>query len=160
MNTDNAINCAEEIKMSDVEDFDNVKLQNVARAFVAEMVLCRVNLLIEEMIKSPDSWDTQWHHDLFEQMDAAPEQEEDETDEEYEARCSEHTGERREPYEFYVVDRFFARKLEELGALITYEFDEPVWGRETTGQAIHLDSIVEDIVTTYKGMLTRFWEVE
>jgi len=50
-----------------------------------------------------------------------------------------------EPYEFYFVSESLARRLYDKGELIARDFAMPIWGRQTTGQAIYLDCVIESI---------------
>ena len=54
-----------------------------------------------------------------------------------------------EPYEWWAVDSWFAERLEDRGCVVLDDVFGvgPVWGRETTGQAIMMDGVVRDIVT-------------
>jgi len=48
-----------------------------------------------------------------------------------------------EAYEHWIVDRWFAEKLEAKGEMISYDIHGLViWGRTCTGQAVLLDSVV------------------
>lgn len=121
---------------------DAKKLQRACSAFVDEMILCRVNRVVDALLDHPDATEQQWYRDLFLEPDG-------DTDSE--------SG-TREPLEFYAVTEFLAQQLEVRGALVTREFDQPIWGREVSGQRIHLDRIMEDILTAHEDTLSRFWE--
>lgn len=72
----------------------------------------------------PDSWNT-WQ-EACEARDIEPHQ--------------------REIYEHWIVSDWFADKLAEKGEKIDKDFAGlTVWGRTTTGQAIYMDSVVQDI---------------
>jgi hypothetical protein len=50
-----------------------------------------------------------------------------------------------EVYEFWAVDEWLYDKLTEKGE-ITFEYlDFYIWGRQTTGQAIYLDEVIQEI---------------
>lgn len=55
-----------------------------------------------------------------------------------------------EAYEHWIVTNWFADKLEERGEMVLRDFlGLTIWGRTTTGQAIHMDWIIGDI---YKSL--------
>lgn len=57
-----------------------------------------------------------------------------------------------EPLEYYAVSDFLANKLKERGEPVTQFGYHWVWGRCCSGQAIYLDSVIEDIaVECYKN---------
>lgn len=59
-------------------------------------------------------------------------------------------SEPREVYEWWAVSDFLASRLLERGACIYNGPDAQLWGRCATGQAIALDSVIQDIaVETY-----------
>lgn len=51
-----------------------------------------------------------------------------------------------EIFEHFVVDDFLARKLTQKGEVVQEFMGFTIWGRGTTGQAIYIDSVIEDIV--------------
>ena len=52
-----------------------------------------------------------------------------------------------EAYEHWVVSESFARQLADAGEMVTTDlFGLTVWGRTCSGQAIHMDAVVRDIV--------------
>ena len=52
----------------------------------------------------------------------------------------------REVFEFWVVTRWFADKLEDHGEKVARDFaGHDVWARTTTGQAISMDAVIQDI---------------
>lgn len=54
--------------------------------------------------------------------------------------------EQHEVYEHWLVDRYFAARLEERGELIIYFNNMVIWGRCTTGQSICLDHVIRAMV--------------
>lgn len=52
---------------------------------------------------------------------------------------------KNEPLEYWVVSNWFAERLEEHGELTVSDGECTWWGRCTSGQAIYLDSIIEEI---------------
>jgi len=51
-----------------------------------------------------------------------------------------------EVYEFWAISKWLSEKLEEKGEIIFEMLDFIVWGRQTTGQAILMDNVIEEIV--------------
>ena len=58
-------------------------------------------------------------------------------------------GEYPEIYEFWSVDEWLGKKLEQAGEIIFECLDFVVWGRCTTGQAIYLDRVIQNIAIKY-----------
>lgn len=52
-----------------------------------------------------------------------------------------------EVFEHWIVTKWFAGKLAEKGEAVAELFDFWVWGRTCTGQAIMLDSVIEQIAS-------------
>lgn len=50
-----------------------------------------------------------------------------------------------EIYEWWVVTDWFAEKLKAKGEAILDQWGGPWWGRRTTGQAIYMDSVIQEI---------------
>jgi hypothetical protein len=51
-----------------------------------------------------------------------------------------------EAYEHWIVTNWFARKLEEKGEIVCRDFHGlTIWGRTTTGQAISMDYVIQQI---------------
>jgi len=55
----------------------------------------------------------------------------------------EEQGEVNEPYEWWIVSSWLCDKLKEKGEVVLE--DENIWGRQTSGQAILLDSVISEI---------------
>lgn len=55
-------------------------------------------------------------------------------------------GNVKDIYEYWSVSQWLAEKLREKGELVTEFFDLNVWGRQTCGQLISMDSVIQDIV--------------
>jgi hypothetical protein len=51
----------------------------------------------------------------------------------------------QEIYEYWIVSDFLAGKLEEQGEIIIENYGLTIWGRQTTGQAILLDSCISQV---------------
>lgn len=51
----------------------------------------------------------------------------------------------REPFEYWFITNYLADKLSEQGEIIYDRFNQPIWGRCTTGQAISLDSVIDEV---------------
>ena len=95
-------------------------------------VLASASFLIKEMIRSSPSADKEWYNDLFCQR----------RDEQgYE-------DELREPLEFWIVSDQLASFLQERGELLTHYFEFWIWGRETSGQSIEMDAVIEDFLAS------------
>ena len=97
--------------------------QDQLREFVFKNVYSSKNLLIHELLNSDELAE-----DIYEEFFSS-------YDEEYD--------EYREPLEFWEVSEHLAARLEREGGVVSYYFGSPVWGRETSGQAIYLDYIIE-----------------
>ena len=64
-----------------------------------------------------------------------------------------------EVYEHWVVSDFLARKLEEFGEVATHDFfGLTIWGRCTTGQAIYMDSVIEQIASNMEILAGQKFE--
>lgn len=50
-----------------------------------------------------------------------------------------------EPLEFYIVSEFLGARLEKHGEMVLPRLFGWIWGRQCTGQAIMLDSVIDDI---------------
>ncbi|MCD6402661.1 hypothetical protein J7L36_02310 [bacterium] len=48
-------------------------------------------------------------------------------------------------YEYWAVTEWLAEKLKEKGEVVFELWDFHVWGRQTTGQAIKLDPVIQEI---------------
>ena len=61
--------------------------------------------------------------------------------------CAEHDIDIRykEALEFWAVSKYMGRKLREHGEAVMELFGLTIWGRTTSGQAILLDRVIEDI---------------
>ena len=55
-------------------------------------------------------------------------------------------GDMKEVYEWYLVSDWLAEKLAEKGEAIVRYGLSTWWGRQVTGQAVYLDSVISDIV--------------
>lgn len=56
-----------------------------------------------------------------------------------------------EIYEWYAVTEWFANKLKEEGEAVLDQWGGPWWGRRTTGQAIYMDSVIQEIALEIYG---------
>ena len=54
-----------------------------------------------------------------------------------------------EVFEWWLVTESFANILADEGEVIVNKYNCHWWGRTTTGQAIYMDGVIEDIVATY-----------
>ena len=55
-----------------------------------------------------------------------------------------------EVYEFWSVSEWLYERLKEWGEIVFECLDFYVWGRQTTGQAIYLDEVIQEIAEEYK----------
>lgn len=68
---------------------------------------------------------------------------------------------KKEFYEAWLVDSFMLNKLEEEGELIiNYKDCEQWWGRQTTGQTIWLDGVIQDIVLDLASSFLEGLDIE
>ncbi len=56
-----------------------------------------------------------------------------------------------EIYEHWIVDRYFGKQLIAAGEIVEDYLGLTVWGRTTTGQAIYMDGVIEQIVQGLDG---------
>lgn len=121
-----------------------------AHSFLDANILANANELINWLLeKSQRDWQLEeysWYEDLFMQY-----HEEDLDDED--DGFSDSDTYPREPYEFYFVSEYFAKKLLEQEALVSNSWGLWIWGRETTGQSIILDYVFQEIWRDHKGWL-------
>jgi len=59
------------------------------------------------------------------------------------------TGEYPEIFEWWSVSDWLADKLENRNEIVFEYLDFKVWGRQTTGQAIKLDKVIQEIAEEY-----------
>ena len=106
-----------------MEDQDK-KIQSTCERIVRNDLYCNLSHIVCRMIElEPDQW-----------LDSEGICGKPDEDEGYE-------DEYREPYEHWSVSEWLAGKLEEQGCLIERDFyGHSVWGRETTGQSVSMDS--------------------
>lgn len=52
-----------------------------------------------------------------------------------------------EALEHWIVTDWFSRKLEEKGEMVTEFMGLTIWGRTTSGQAIYIDGVIEEIAS-------------
>ena len=106
----------------------NLTQQQKADQLVKEHILTRVNSIVEEIAKhNPDA-------DAVLDVCYPPVVEED--GEEYQP----------EPIEFWAVSDYLADELLKRGEAVSKDFwGLNVWGRCTSGQAIAMDTVIEDI---------------
>ena len=59
---------------------------------------------------------------------------------------------RRDIFEYWIIDDYFGRVLSEHGETVTFDvFGLTIWARCTTGQAIKMDSVIEQIAKEWLG---------
>lgn len=117
-----------------------------AHDFLQEHVKINANMLIQDLLDSAQrEWDSSkypWYEDLFYQYE---DPEFLENVEDYDYCPSDPEPQLREPYEYWIVSQYFGEMLKEHNALVTNHWGFWLWGRETTGQSIILDSIFQNI---------------
>lgn len=58
-----------------------------------------------------------------------------------------------EAYEHWIVSGWLASRLKEKGEMVGEIFNLTIWGRTTTGQAILLDSVIQEIAEESRSLL-------
>lgn len=110
-----------------------------AQELLRKNIILNLNQLIQYIIEvgkgNADIHSEDWFERLF--LQSEPIFHEEEGEGEYVTR---------EPYEFWVVSEYFGEFLEANEELTTKEWGFYLWGRETTGQSILLDSIFQKFV--------------
>jgi|GEM_PF-3484884 len=101
----------------------NRDMEDKKERLVNREVLCNVSHLLTELISQEK---------YFKESSELIGQEDDE-------------GNMQEVYEYYAVTPWLAEKLKAQGELVTEFFNLIIWGRQTTGQAIHMDTVIDDI---------------
>ncbi len=136
--------------------------QRQIRDFCDDNIIMSANSIIQEFIKLDNFFDSELLRDLFcqthasiktrldKQMDVigrdfCPEDDGEDGEENDSEKSEGYDDDVLEPYEFYFVSESLARHLYAKGELIARDFEMPIWGRQTTGQAIYLDNIIEII---------------
>ena len=101
----------------------NIDIEDKKEKLVNREILCNVSYLLEELISQEK---------YFEELSELFGQEDEE-------------GNIQEVYEFWLVTPWFAEKLKAQGELVAEFFNLDIWGRQTTGQAIYMDAVIDDI---------------
>jgi hypothetical protein len=101
----------------------NIDMEDKKERLVNREVLCNVSCLVTELMGQEK---------YFEELCELFGQEDDE-------------GNIQEVYEFWAVTSWFAEKLKAQGELVTEFFNLIIWGRQTTGQFIYMDAVIDDI---------------
>lgn len=108
---------------SNLQNCSIIDMEVKKEKLVNREILCNVSFLVEELIGQKKYFD-----ELIELFG----QEDDE-------------GNLQEVYEYWIVTPWFAEKLKAQGELVTEFFNLGIWGRQTTGQAIYADAVIDDI---------------
>jgi hypothetical protein len=103
---------------------ENIDMETKKERLVNREILCNVSYLVSNLI-SQDKY-CEGLSELF--------GEEDED------------GYLPEVYEYWLVTPWLGKKLKACGELVTEFLDLVIWGRQTTGQSITCDNVIEDIV--------------
>ena len=101
----------------------NATTQDNCRRLVDEHVHHNVSYLVQELSK-----DEKYSNDLMEVQVQF-------NDEDYPDEALEH----------WLVSNWLAERLREEGEMVIDFMDLTIWGRTTSGQAIYIDSVIEDI---------------
>ena len=101
----------------------NIDMEDKKEKLVNREVLCNVSYLVTELMSQEK---------YFEELSELIGQEDDE-------------GNMQEALEFWVVTPWFAEKLKAQGELVAEFFDLVIWGRQTSGQVIYADTVIDDI---------------
>ncbi len=64
-------------------------------------------------------------------------------------RYDEENDEYADPLEFWFVSSWLARQLKEVGGIVYDLGTCSIWGRETSGQSIYLDGIMQEVADQY-----------
>ena len=101
----------------------NIDMEDKKEKLVNREVLCNVSYLVTELMSQEK---------YFEELSELIGQEDDE-------------GNMQEALEFWVVTPWLAEKLKAQGELVAEFCDLVIWGRQTSGQVIYADTVIEDI---------------
>jgi hypothetical protein len=101
----------------------NIDMEDKKEKLVNREVLCNVSYLVTELMSQEK---------YFEDLSELFGQEDDE-------------GNVQEAYEFWFVTPWLAEKLKAHGELVTEFFYRDIWGRQTSGQSICMDAVIDDI---------------
>jgi DNA-binding Lrp family transcriptional regulator len=112
----------------------NLTLQQKADQLVKEHILTRVNSIVEEIAKhNPDAdavWDVYYPSGLLEEMQ----------------EMYSEVSQPPEAQEFWAVSDYLADELLKRGEAVSKDFwGLNVWGRCTSGQAIAMDAVIQEI---------------
>ena len=111
------------ISTSNPQNCSIINMENEKERLVTREVLHNVSGLVTELMSQEKYFD-----DLSELFG----QEDDE-------------GNMQEVYEYWLVTAWFAEKLKAQGELVAEFFDLVIWGRQTSGQLICMDAVIDDI---------------
>jgi hypothetical protein len=103
--------------------------QRILNDFVSREVLYSVSTLMQDIAE-----DSLLENDIYDHMENFQEDEEH--------------GEYPEIFEYWLVSDYLLNKLRDKGEVVLEDYHGlNIWGRCTTGQAILLDNVIEDIYT-------------
>ncbi len=111
------------IPTSNPQNCSTINMEMEKERLVNREVLCNVSFLVEELIGQE-----KYFEDLIELIG----EEDDE-------------GNMAEVFEYWAVTSWFGEKLKAHGELVADFFGLVIWGRQTTGQAIYADAVIDDI---------------
>jgi len=105
-----------------------------------------IDKIIEDLDEKIDQLNDELHETISEEQEIEIEEKISQMEEKIEELGDLDFDEYPEPLEYWIVSPFLAEKLKDRGEVIIDEYMAPIWGRETSGQAILLDSVIVDIV--------------
>lgn len=107
--------------------------QKIKDTYIQHEVLAPVSVLIDHAQRQNVYWMNEWEiANLYETVDGDEQP--------------------KEIYEYWMVTDALAKRLEDEGEMVVYEFDRPIWGRQTTGQTIALDDVIS-VICNKMGLL-------
>jgi hypothetical protein len=111
------------ISTSNPQNCSIINMEIEKEKLVNREILCNVSYLVTELMGQEK---------YFEELSELFGHEDDE-------------GNIQEVYEFWLVTPWFSEKLKAQGELVTDFFNLVIWGRQTTGQVIYADAVIDDI---------------
>lgn len=108
--------------------------QRICRDFVRENIYCCMTDIMNDLIDA-EKVDYLSLLDKYASKNSDRESEEQSEYDRYEV----------DVFEWWAVDNYLATKLEEHGELVCWDYMVPIWGRQCCGQAIYIDSVIEEI---------------
>lgn len=114
--------------------------QRICRDFVRENIYCCMTDIMNDLI---DAEKVDYYSLVSEYVSCQKKRKQDE-DEEYDLD-EDAEFDNIDIFEWWAVGDYLATKLEEHGELVCRDYMVPIWGRQCCGQAIYIDSVIEEI---------------